>query len=43
MLRETQFLDSLARVTSYELDGTSLALLEGETVVATLEPSVPME
>jgi putative lipoprotein len=36
MERERAFLDALAQVTSYRLDGRSLALLAGETTVARL-------
>ena len=37
MRRETQFLDALARVTSYELEGATLTLLEADEPVARLE------
>jgi heat shock protein HslJ len=36
MLRERVFLDALARVTSYQLDGSSLTLLAGDERVARL-------
>jgi hypothetical protein len=36
MRREVAFLAALERVTSYELDGRSLRLLEGENAVAKL-------
>ena len=43
MRRETQFLDALARVTSYVLEGVTLTLLEAHEPVANLEAGIGPE